>query len=78
LALSGFSFLSEATDVPTKTTDLAKGQKEYFNIQAENTTDVNSISANDMKRQSVINENSLDYDDGAVINNHRTSMFFAR
>jgi hypothetical protein len=52
-AASGFSFLSKATDVPMKTTDLAKGD---FYLQAGNTTDFNSISTNDMDRQSVNNE----------------------
>jgi hypothetical protein len=49
--------LSEATDVPTQTTDLSKGQGRYFNVLAENTTDFNSISTNDIDRQSVDNEN---------------------
>jgi hypothetical protein len=34
-----------------------KGQGGYFNLQDENTTDFNSISTNDMYRQSVNNEN---------------------
>jgi hypothetical protein len=45
--LPWFSFLSETTDVPTKTTDLAKGQGWYFYSQAENTTYFNSISNDD-------------------------------
>jgi hypothetical protein len=54
------SFLSGATDVPTKITmtNLAKGQYGYFNLQAENTTDFNSISTDDMDCQSVNNENT--------------------
>jgi hypothetical protein len=36
------------TDVPTKTTNLDNGQGEYFNLQAENTTDFYSISTDDM------------------------------
>jgi hypothetical protein len=40
--------------VPTKTTHLANGQEGYLNLQAENTTDFNSISTDDMNRQSVI------------------------
>jgi hypothetical protein len=35
-------FVSETTDLPMKTTDLAKGQGGYFNLQAENTTDFNT------------------------------------
>jgi hypothetical protein len=56
---AGFTFLSEATDVSTKTADLAKGQEGYFNLPTESTTNFNSISTNDMVRQSVIinNEN---------------------
>jgi hypothetical protein len=53
----GFSFLSEATDAPKKTTDFTKGQGWYLNIQAENTTDFNSILADGLDRQSVNNEN---------------------
>jgi hypothetical protein len=30
--VQAFSFLSEATDVPTKTIDLVMGQKGYFNL----------------------------------------------
>jgi hypothetical protein len=37
--------------VPTKTTNLAKCQWGYFNLQAENTTNLNSILADDMDRQ---------------------------
>jgi hypothetical protein len=33
----GFLFLSEATDLPTKITDLTKDQGGYFNQPAENT-----------------------------------------
>jgi hypothetical protein len=51
--LQGFHFLFEATDVLTKTTNLAKG---YFYLQTENTTDSNSISTDDMDRQSVTYE----------------------
>jgi hypothetical protein len=40
-----------------KTTHLTKGQGGYFNLQAQNTTYLNSISTNDMHHQSVINEN---------------------
>jgi hypothetical protein len=50
----------EATDVPMKATDLAKGQGRYFQQQAENKTDFNSISTNDMDRQSFNNENPED------------------
>jgi hypothetical protein len=39
-----------------KTTDLAKGQRGYFNLQAENSTDFNSISTDDMDRPFVNNE----------------------
>jgi hypothetical protein len=53
----GFSLLSAATDVPMKTANLAKGQGEYLNLQAKNTTDLNSISTDDMDCQSVNNEN---------------------
>jgi hypothetical protein len=42
--------------VPMKTTDLAKGQGGYFNVQAENTNFI-SISSDDIDRQSVSNEN---------------------
>jgi hypothetical protein len=42
-----------------KTTSLAKGQRGYFNLQAENTTDLNSISTDDMDRQSINNEISV-------------------
>jgi hypothetical protein len=38
---AGFSFLCEATEVPSNITDLSKGQ-------AENTTDFNSISITDL------------------------------
>jgi hypothetical protein len=38
---TGFLFASEATDVPTKTTDLAIGQRGYLNLQAENRTNFN-------------------------------------
>jgi hypothetical protein len=41
----------------TKTTDFTKGQGEYCDIQAENTTDFNSISTDDMDLQSVNKEN---------------------
>jgi hypothetical protein len=46
---SGFLFLSGATDVPTKTTDLAKGG--YFNLLSENTSDFNSISTDNVSRK---------------------------
>jgi hypothetical protein len=36
-----------------KTTDMAKGQEGYFNLQTGNTTNHNSISTDDMDRQSV-------------------------
>jgi hypothetical protein len=36
---------------------LAKVQREYFNLQAENTADLNSFSIDDGDHQSVINEN---------------------
>jgi hypothetical protein len=55
--LNRVSFLSEATDVPTKTNYSAKSQGEYLNLQAENTTDFHSISNDDMDRQSVNDEN---------------------
>jgi hypothetical protein len=42
--------------VPLKTTDLGKSQRRYFNLQTKNTSDFNSISTNDMDRQSVNNE----------------------
>jgi hypothetical protein len=48
--LSGFS--TEAPDVPTKTANLTKDQGRYFNLQAEKTTNLNSILTNDMDRQS--------------------------
>jgi hypothetical protein len=41
--------------VPTKTTGLAKGQGRYFNVQAENATDFNSISTDDTDCHSVNN-----------------------
>jgi hypothetical protein len=47
LSASAFTFLFKATDVPMKTTDFAKGQGGYFNLQAKNTTDFNSISIDD-------------------------------
>jgi hypothetical protein len=54
-----FLFLSEITGVTTKTTNLAKGQGGYFNTQAENTTDFNSIFTDDMDRQSFDNVNPV-------------------
>jgi hypothetical protein len=45
----------EATDVPTKNSRF--GQGGYFNLQVENTPDLNSISTNDMDRQSINKEN---------------------
>jgi hypothetical protein len=57
MVLHRVSLLSEATDVPMKTTDLAKGQGEYFNLQAENTTNFNSFSTAGMDCQSVNYEN---------------------
>jgi hypothetical protein len=41
---AGFSFLSISTVVPTKTTNLAKGQGDLL---AENTINLNSISTAD-------------------------------
>jgi hypothetical protein len=46
---SAFSFLCENNRF---------GQGSYFNLQAEKATDFKSISNNDMKSQSVNNENS--------------------
>jgi hypothetical protein len=43
LWIAGFSFSPEATDVPTKTINFAKGQGKCFNIQAENTKDFHSF-----------------------------------
>jgi hypothetical protein len=54
---AGFSFLSEAKDVPTKTTYWTNGQGGHFNLQAENTTNFNTISNNHMDQQTVNNEN---------------------
>jgi hypothetical protein len=42
--------------VPAKTTILDNGQEGYFSLQTENTTDVNSISTDDMNCQYVNNE----------------------
>jgi hypothetical protein len=39
--------------VPTTTTDLSKGQEGYCNRQAENTTDFNSFSTDNMAGKSV-------------------------
>jgi hypothetical protein len=58
---AGYSFLSEATMNETmKVTDFAKGQEEHFDLEADNTTDFNSISTNDIDGQSVNNENLAD------------------
>jgi hypothetical protein len=45
--------------VPSKITNLAKDQGGYFNLQAENTTNFNSISTNGKDHQSVNNENPV-------------------
>jgi hypothetical protein len=45
---SGFSLLSAATDEPRKTTDLAMVQVGHVKLQAENTTDLNSVSSDNM------------------------------
>jgi hypothetical protein len=66
--------------VPTKTTDLAKGQVGYFNLLAENTSDFNSISTDDMDLQSVNNENPalvvLEYSDALSRHNANVLNFF--
>jgi hypothetical protein len=49
-------FLSEATNIPMKITDLPKGQVGYFNLPAQKTNNFNSISTDDMDLQSVNNE----------------------
>jgi hypothetical protein len=56
--LTGFSFLSEAKDVLTKTTHLAmgKGQRGIFNLHAKNKTNFNN-----MDRQSVDKENLCNF-----------------
>jgi hypothetical protein len=53
------SFLSKATNVLTKSIKLPKGQGQYFILQAENTTNFNSIFTNDMGPQSVNKENPV-------------------
>jgi hypothetical protein len=66
--------------VPSKTTDLAKGQGGYFNLQAENTSDFNSISTVDMDLQSVNNENRaslvLEYSDALSRQSANVLNFF--
>jgi hypothetical protein len=56
---SGFSFPSEAEarDVATKTNNLTMRQGGHYDLQAENTTNYNSISTDDMVHQSADYEN---------------------
>jgi hypothetical protein len=51
-----FHFYPRQKIVPLRTTDLAKVQGRYFNLQAENITHFNNISSDDMYPQSVNND----------------------